>query len=211
MLLRRGNETSLTLQDGELAPLVKKKGDVVKWTVPSTLRFLGQHPPCALIKQGGQYVCKINIDVPSGTLAQFHYGCTGCPDPEVDVGSSVQFPPPAQVAALASPSHRVVIECRGSAVAVDPAEVPDKDIQDPVTTGSVIKWFAVYGGGVANWTLKFEPNNPCRETMPLTPGSTCTVKEGTTPGSYTYTVKVDSGDGGCNGQVGTGKINVSSR
>ncbi len=200
LVVLTGCENTVTLGMGNYGKVIlyPMNGDTLKWPFP--VSFQGVAWPCEGPKQSTTQACKINVQyAPGQTVAKFHYNCSGCTDPELDVGPSTGLGATGTQAATPTPPDQiVVIECNAGTIAADPSTTK------PLKKDQTIDWSSDGGNGVyiAKWTVT-TASGVCREPAINQSAIRCTILT-TTPNDYAYTVHDTSG--ACKDVTGTIKV-----
>jgi hypothetical protein len=185
------NTISMELgKDGKII-LNPQNNDVIKWYDTLTLQptFLGV-TPCV---EGKTINKECTVSIP-GKYGHYRYVCTGCTDPEVEVGSvgiekhRQSHRIPLQV------NQYVAIPCESNAITLDPSEFS-------VHANDVIEWEPEGSGTelLNDWTVT--PTTFCATPVTEQQPDCKFTPTGTTPINYTVTSK------GCT-TAGSGKIDV---
>jgi len=176
---------NLVLGQNNKIALYPTAGQHLVWLNGIQVQFLGPSP-CT---ETGEYLteCHVKSDVKPGKPTPFFYICKdyGCSDPEVDVGGGSGGPlHPAK-----TPSTKLMdsvgVYCTGTSATLAPADLPSSSQNAPLKPGMVVDWVSV--GEIAGWTVTFDTSGVCEESSISSGGYTmCTIKQGLTPGKYTY-------------------------
>jgi hypothetical protein len=162
-------------------------GPHLVWLNGIQVQFLGLSP-CT---ETGEYIteCHVKSGVGSGKLTQFFYICKdyACSDPEVDVGGGSGGTLHNYTARTRSTNlmDSVGVYCSGASATLAPADLPSSSQNAPLKPGMVVNWLSL--GGITDWTVTFDASGVCDEPSITSGGNTmCTIKQGLTPGKYTY-------------------------
>lgn len=183
------NPINLALGQNNKIALSPTPGQHLVWKNGITVQFLGLSP-CT--EQGdsqtGNWIseCHVKDNATANTQMQFFYICKdyGCSDPEVDVGSGVGVLHDGK-SKTSKVMDAVGVYCNSGTVTLAPPDLPNNAQNAPLKPGVVVNWISV--GGLADWTVIFDTAGVCEEGSIQSSGNTmCTVKQGLTPGKYTY-------------------------
>jgi hypothetical protein len=140
--------------------------------------------------------CHVKNNLTAKEPMQFFYICKdyGCSDPEVDVGSGIGVlyntkPKASDLYNTKSGTSKAMDEvgvyCPSATVKLAPPDLPSASQNAPLKPGVVVNWNSV--GGLSDWTVTFDATGVCEEGSIQSKGNTmCTIKQGLTPGKYTY-------------------------
>jgi len=178
---------NLVLGQNSKIALYPTAGQHLVWLNGIQVQFLGPSP-CT---ETGEYIteCHVKSDVGSSKPTQFFYICKdyGCSDPEVDVGGGSGGP--LYNFTAKTPNTKLMdsvgVYCTGASATLSPADLPSSSQNAPLKPGMVVNWLSL--GGITDWTVTFDASGVCDEPSITSGGNTmCTIKQGLTPGKYTY-------------------------
>jgi len=175
---------NLALGQNNKIALYPTPGQHLVWLNGIQVQFLGLSPCTETAEWLTE--CHVKDNPTANTAMQFFYICKdyGCSDPEVDVGSGVGV-----LHNVKSKTGKVMdavgVYCTSGTLTLAPPDLPSTSQNAPLKPGVVVNWISV--GGISDWTVTLDTAGVCEEGSIQSSGNTmCTIKQGLTPGKYTY-------------------------